>query len=68
MERDEAIVAAAARHRVDVLCGTGRWVERLVELAGPHHIIVPLTAEQSDQEVALVMPELAVINDNLICR
>ena len=59
MEHDQVIVDAAARNHVDVIFGTDRWVERLVGLAGDHHIIVPPTAEQIDQEVALVMPELA---------
>ena len=59
MERDEDIVTAAARHHVDVIFGTDRWVQRLVELAGPHQIVLPPTEEQIDQEVALVMPELA---------
>ena len=59
MEPDQVIAAAAAQRHVDVIFGADRWVERLVELAGPHHIIVPPTAEQIDQEVALVMPELA---------
>ena len=59
MEPDQVIAAAAAQRHVDVIFGTDRWVERLVELAGHHHIIVPPTAEQIDQEVALVMPELA---------
>ena len=60
MERDEDIVTAAARHHVDVIFGTDRWVQRLVELAGPHQIVLPPTEAQIDQEVALVMPELAL--------
>ena len=48
MEPDQVIADAA-----------DRWVERLVELAGPHRIAAAPTAEQIDQEVALVMPELA---------
>jgi hypothetical protein len=59
MEPDQVIAAAAAQRHVDVIFGADRWVERLVELAGPHRIMVPPTAEQIDQEVALVMPELA---------
>ena len=59
MSHDQVIVDAAARHHVDVIFGTDRWVEQLVELAGPHHIIVPPTEEQIVQEVAVVMPELA---------
>ena len=59
MVHDQAVADAAARHRVDLLFGTDRWVERLVGLAGPHHIIAPPTAVQIDQEVPLVMPELA---------
>ena len=59
MEPDQVIADAAAQRHVDVIFGADRWVERLVELAGHHHIIVPPTAEQIDQEVALVMPELA---------
>ena len=59
MEPDQVIADAAAQRHVDVIFGADRWVERLVELAGPHHIIAPPTAEQIDQEVALVMPELA---------
>ena len=59
MVPDEAIVTAAARHHVDVIFGTDRWVERLVELAQPHDIKRPPTAAEIDQEVPLVMPELA---------
>ena len=59
MDHDQVIVDAAARHHVDTIFGSERWVEHLVELSGPHHIIVPPTADQIDQEVALVMPELA---------
>ena len=59
MEPDQVIADAAAQRHVDVIFGADRWVERLVELAGHHRILVPPTAEQIDQEVALVMPELA---------
>ena len=60
MERDQAIVDAAARNHVNLLFGTDRWVERLAELAGPHHIIVPPTEGQIEEEVPVIMPELAV--------
>ena len=63
MEPDQVIADAAAQRHVDVIFGTDRWVERLVELAGPHRIIVPPTPEQIDQEVALVMPELVPRGD-----
>ena len=59
MEPDQVIVDAAARNHVEIIFGTDRWVERLVELAGHHHIIVPPTEEQIEEEVAVVMPELA---------
>ena len=59
MEPDQVIADAAAQRHVDVIFGTDRWVERLVALAGDHHIIVPPTEEQINEEVALVMPELA---------
>ena len=60
MARDQAIADAAARNHVDVIFGTDRWVNQLVELAGPHHIIVPPTEEQIEEEVPVIMPELAV--------
>ena len=59
MEPDQVIVDAAARQRVEVLFGTDRWVERLVDLAEPRSIIMPPTRGQIEEEVALVMPELA---------
>ena len=59
MEADQVIVDASAQKHVDVLFGTDRWVERLVELAGPHDIAMPPTQGQIAEEVALVMPELA---------
>ena len=59
MEPDEAIAEAAAREGVEAIFGTGRWVERLADLAGPRKIVRPPTAEQIGEEVAVVMPELA---------
>ena len=59
MEPDQVIVDAAARQHVEVLFGTDRWVERLTELAKHRHIVMPPIREEIDDEVALVMPELA---------
>ena len=59
MEPDETIADAAAQRHVDVIFGTDRWVERLVGLAGPHNIVLPPTEAQIEEEVAVVMPELA---------
>ena len=63
MEPDQVIMDVAARNHVDVLFGTDRWMERLVELAGPHQILLPPTADQIDQEVALVMPRAGAPGD-----
>ena len=59
MEADQAIVDAAARQHVEVLFGSDRWVERLVDLAAPRGILRPPTRGQIEEEEALVMPELA---------
>ena len=59
MEADQVIVDAAAQRHVGVIFGTDRWVERLADLAGPHGIKALPTEEEIDEEVALVMPELA---------
>ena len=59
MEPDQIIVNAAARQRIEVIFGTDHWVERLAELAAPRGIIRPPTPGQIEQEVSLVMPELA---------
>ena len=59
MEHDQVVVDAAARNHVDVIFGTDRWVNQLVELAGPHRIKLPPTAEQIEEEIPLIMPELS---------
>ena len=59
MEPDQVIVDAAAQRYVEVLFGTDRWVERLAGLAQHRDVKVPPTEKEIDEEVELVMPELA---------
>ena len=59
MERNEAIRDMAARRQVEVIFGKDTWVERLVDLAGSHSIRHRPTEESIEQEVLVIMPELA---------
>ena len=59
MERDEAILDMAARRSVEVLFGQDDWVNRLVALADGHPIRHRPTEETIEQEVMVIMPELA---------
>ena len=59
MEQDEDIQDMAARRQVEVLFGKADWVERLVDLAGSHSIRHRPTEESIEQEVLVIMPELA---------
>ena len=59
MEPDPVIEEAAAAHRVHVLWGTDRLVERLQALAKDHRVFSPPTARSIQEEAELVMPGMA---------
>ena len=61
MEPDDSIQEQAARKNVEVLFGLEDWMERLLALAERHKIFVPPTAASIEEEVILVMPELAAL-------
>ena len=59
MQPDQVIVDAAAQRHVEVIFGTDRWVQHLADLAQHRDVKLPPTEEEVDEEVELVMPELA---------
>ncbi len=59
MEPDPVITDHAAQRVVVVLFGTDSWMECLVNLADGLRIIVPPTPGQIEEEVTVVMPNLA---------
>ena len=58
MEPDPAILDHVAQRNVGVLFGTDSWMDRLVNLADGLRINFPPTAEQIEDEVAAVIPNL----------